>query len=183
MKIQKYADIRDQLQTGDKLLCAGVNLVSRRIEAITDSPYSHIAGVWVTHGRVMEFEAISQGATLRPLSLMAHEGYKYISVHRIGAAFTPQFNGDKYVTAMLDLLGKEYGYSTINKIWWKERLKIPAVMVDDPGITSVICSQYQSLGDQAAGIDPSDKPAQLTYPSDFMEGRCKYYGEVFRFKF
>ncbi|MBK9162160.1 MAG: hypothetical protein IPM27_11545 [Nitrosomonadales bacterium] len=43
MPVVDYHDIRDELRNGDLLFCSGNKPVSRAVQAVTNSPYSHVA--------------------------------------------------------------------------------------------------------------------------------------------
>lgn len=76
LPIRYYNDIRNELQTGDILLCSGESLCSQLIRKSTGSCWSHVAMVLRLEeiGRVMLLESIEdQGIRIVPLSNYVHD--------------------------------------------------------------------------------------------------------------
>src|SRR6266702_2625252 len=48
MKQATYEEIRPLLQTGDAFFCSGSSAISKAIEFVTRSPWSHVAAVYRT---------------------------------------------------------------------------------------------------------------------------------------
>src|SRR5690242_11711754 len=63
-----YRDTRSEMRTGDLLLFSGTSLLSRLIEGVTVSTYSHVALVVNMDGRLLVFQADPGGVMVRPAS-------------------------------------------------------------------------------------------------------------------
>ncbi len=71
MKVVNYATLRETLKSGDLFFASGDYLVSKAIEKMTDSPWSHVGIVFVLPqiDRVLLLESVEDmGVRLAPLS-------------------------------------------------------------------------------------------------------------------
>ena len=71
MKVVNYATLRETLKSGDLFFASGDYLVSKAIEKVTDSPWSHVGIVFVLPqiDRVLLLESVEDmGVRLAPLS-------------------------------------------------------------------------------------------------------------------
>jgi hypothetical protein len=71
MPVRPYAEIRDEIRSGDLLLCQGRDLFSRLIQWATKSPWSHIAIAFEVQSvnRIVVVEAVEKiGVRCVPLS-------------------------------------------------------------------------------------------------------------------
>lgn len=184
MDIEKYEAVRDSLETGDLLLCAGTDIIAAGIKAVTGSPYSHVAIVRRDMDRVMVMEAVREGVVYRPASFLAGHNYDHVAVYRVRPDYLchGRFDVDKQIAALLDDLGRGYAFKQIGKIWWTERLGLPATHGVGEHLDTHICSGYASKGDRAGGQDPRpDKPDSLTYPRDCAETPYRFHARSFKF--
>lgn len=182
--LARYADIRDSLETGDLLLCAGTDIIAAGIKAVTGSTYSHVAIVRRDMERVMVLEAVREGVVYRPASFLAAHNYDHIAVYRVRPDYLchGHFDVDKQIAALLDDLGRGYAFKQIGKIWWTERLGLPVTLGGDEHLDTSICSGYASKGDRAGGQDPRPgKPDSFTYPGEFTEVPYRFHACSFIF--
>ena len=66
--VQRYDEVRDTIRTGDVLLYRGTLWISRLIEKVTRSEYSHSGLTAWWDGRLMVLEASRRGVVATPLS-------------------------------------------------------------------------------------------------------------------
>jgi hypothetical protein len=82
-----YADLRNELRTGDLLLCAGTGWFSQMIQAATDSVWSHVAFVV----RLEVIDRIMVLESLEPVGVRTVPLSKYLSRVRLGVLPDPRY--------------------------------------------------------------------------------------------
>lgn len=182
----EYTTIRDELRTGDLLLCAGTSVMSRLIQRATGSCWSHVAIIVRVEeiDRVIVLESVeSIGVRAVPLSRYVgdarppqrgYDGEVMIARHAGVEHLT-----DERMRAMArfaaDALGRRYDNAEILRI--AERIVhgrfFPhpdeeggdALQRDD----AFICSEYVWECLRAAGIDVRHDPRGFIAPCDFAD--------------
>lgn len=152
-----YASARSEITTGDILLCSGDYPVSKIIQKVSKSKFSHVGLLFRWMERIMLMESMeSYGVRIVPLSHYfydyknsgdAYEGKLYLARHKQVKDLTTSG-----IEAMLkrgaDLSGKQYDKEEILKI-------LAGLVIDD--IRSVpndryICSEFVQECYKQAGI-------------------------------
>lgn len=136
--MNKYNDIRLNIQTGDIVLWHGEGMMSNIINKTDKSYYNHIGiAVWI-EDRLATLDMWNGGLVLVPMSLRA-KSYTDICIIR------PQFNLhtiEESVSKMLDMWEThfEYDYWTLLRIWVKKKTKIDLTFLGRED--KFICSEF-----------------------------------------
>lgn len=178
--MESYAKYRSEIRTGDILLFSGNGLISRGIQAITGSPWSHVAIVLEVplYDFVCCFESTTlseipdlmtgapvKGVQLVPLSqrLETYDG-ESIAWRRIDGRRTPamiaaalavrrEFAGRPYEKNQLELLRSALDTITLRQ--------------NQPDTSSVFCSELAAVLWQRMGWLDECHPANEFTPADF----------------
>ncbi|WP_347549004.1 YiiX/YebB-like N1pC/P60 family cysteine hydrolase [Pseudalkalibacillus hwajinpoensis] len=169
LDVKNYQHIRNHIQTGDLLLCSGSYPVSKIIQKVSNSHFSHVALLFRWVDRIMLFESVeSYGVRMVPLSHYfndyrnsgsAYVGDLYLSRHAKVQHLTSSKLNDM-LRRGADLTGKMYDIEEILKI-------LASVVIDD--LKSIpndryICSEFIQECFQKAGISFSDDGRGFIYP-------------------
>ncbi len=180
-KPKDYATVRDDIRSGDILLCAGTNTVSKMIQGATESCWSHVAFILRLDGiqRIMVLESLmSVGVRTVPLSHYIrnfkgkNEGYSGKLLIARHSQFETVVNQDK-LRAMSQFAVDRFGYPydhdemtrilsriVASKLGMKPKKKTP----DD---REYICSEYAYECYKSIGIKiPVNKHGFIS-PADF----------------
>lgn len=105
-----YQAIRDQIQTGDILLFRGRRRLSRVIEWISRSPYSHVAFLTKWDGRIVAMQADLRGVEVIPASMLVCQYAGKVEWWRLGEEHRRRFDERDFLNRALTLIGIKYGY-------------------------------------------------------------------------
>ncbi|WLR61045.1 YiiX/YebB-like N1pC/P60 family cysteine hydrolase [Guptibacillus hwajinpoensis] len=169
LTVKNYLSARNDIQTGDLLLCSGSYPVSKIIQNVSKSQFSHVALLFRWMDRIMMLESVeSYGVRIVPLSHYfqdyrnsghPYKGKLYLARHSL----TKNLDESRR-NAMLrrgaDLTGKLYDIEEILKI-------LASVVIGD--LESIpndkyICSEFIQECFQKAGISFSDDGRGFIYP-------------------
>jgi hypothetical protein len=169
LTVKNYQSVRSAIQTGDLLLCSGSYPVSKIIQNVSNSKFSHVALLFHWMDRIMLLESVeSFGVRMVPLSHyfndyrnsgQPYKGKLYLIRHTQVESLD-----DIKRNAMLkrgaDLTGKFYDIEEILKI-------LASVVIDD--LESIpnnkyICSEFIQECYQKAGISFQDDGRGFIYP-------------------
>jgi uncharacterized protein YycO len=149
-------DLRSQLQSGDLFFTSGNYMISRAIQKVTDSPWSHVGIIFKLDDidRVLLLESVeSKGVRFAPLS-------KYLSDYKKKKPYRGQMVLAKCSAATqeviaeiaksgIDRLTKPYDQDEIGKILARVTLGIGKYKRDD----EYICSELVHECYQKAGVE------------------------------
>lgn len=173
MKVVNYATLRETLKSGDLFFASGDYLVSKAIEKMTDSPWSHVGIVFVLPqiDRVLLLESVEDmGVRLAPLS-------KYLSDYDdIGKPYK-----GRVVLARYDALSKSaveqvaaFGLNELTHPYDKEEIaRILARIALGKGKSKkdreYICSELVYACFNNAGISIAYNPKGFISPEDVWQ--------------
>ncbi len=177
-----YSDLRGDIDSFDILLFEGTGFISRAIQVLTDSPYSHVAlamrlDQW---DQVLCFESttlssvpdLQTGAKVKGVQLVqlsdrlrSYDGNVYFrkihgprspTMKRAGANVMRDFQGVPYEENQLELLS-----SALDKT---------GLLTNQPDASSVFCSEIATIMHRRVGIQRStmDPPNEST-PADYAK--------------
>jgi len=182
VEVVDYETLRPEIRSGDLLLCSGSAVISRLIQQVTGSVWSHVAFVIRLDSldRVMVLESVeSAGVRTIPMSHYVRrytpEGKGYpgrlvLARHRRVEQLTPRLLNEMSRFAV-DRFGSPYDR--------QEMLRIVARIVQQPlGLDEelarrdgeYICSEYAWECYKAIGIEIEYDPRGFVAPKDFA--RC-----------
>ncbi len=174
-----YAEHRSEMRTGDILLFSGNGLISRGIQAITGSPWSHVALVLEVplYDFVCCFESTTlsdipdlttgapvKGVQLVPLSqrLDTYDGDK-IAWRRVEARRTPAMIAAALAVRQ-EFAGRPYEENQLELI--RSALDTFTLKQNQPDASSVFCSELAAILWQRMGWMKPLSPNEFT-PADF----------------
>jgi hypothetical protein len=175
----RYDDARPEIKNGDILLCSGNYKISKLIQKVTDSPWSHVAFVLRLDqiDRIMVLESIEgRGVRTIPLSEYVHNfegsgtGYdgRFCLARHNGMVKVTNATLKTMMEFAADLLGRSYDNEEIERILTRivgHKLGMPAHELkrnDD-----YICSEYVYECYQRLGIDIACHQAGFIAPANF----------------
>jgi Permuted papain-like amidase enzyme, YaeF/YiiX, C92 family len=176
-----YKEIRDQIHSGDILLCSGASPMSEMIQLSTESVWSHVGFVLrleVIH-RIFVLESVeSVGVWAVPLSnyMLNYLGTGQPYQGRVFLARDPRFEAlsREYLIAFsqyaVDLVGHLYDKKEIMGIALRitaEKLGRP--LPPRPSDKAFICSEYVEMCYQSVGLPTPRKSLSYVAPRDFAE--------------
>ncbi len=169
LPVENYHSVRGNIQTGDLLLCNGSYPVSKIIQKVSNSRFSHVALLFRWVDRIMLLESVeSYGVRMVPLSHY-FEDYRNSGLPYRGSLFLARHSiakdlDENKMNAMLrrgaDLTGKLYDIQEILKI-------LASVVIDD--LKSIpndkyICSEFIQECYRKAGLSFPDDGRGFIYP-------------------
>lgn len=173
-----YNDLRNDIKSGDLLLCSGTTPFSRLIQDATKSPWSHVAFVLRLDiiDRIMVLESVeSIGVRTVPLSSYVNDyngtgqGYPgQLLIARHNAMQQKNIiNLSKFAT---NLLGHSYDTNEIIRI--ASRISLQAIGLnnstqDSPPQNTFICSEYAYVCFNSVGVKINYDPKGFIAPADF----------------
>jgi hypothetical protein len=183
---KQYQALRQEIRTGDILLFRGKKTLSRVIERLSDSPYSHIAVLARWNDRVLAFQSDLRGVEVLPASRIVYEYDGCVDWW----ALKPELRDNVFVEerlfdTALTLLGLKYGYWRLMTLAFRILLG-RALNPKDAHATpdTLFCSQFVSLCYRMASGDVLDVNREVndesTSPADFarsgfFEPVCQLY--------
>lgn len=170
MDSEAYLTVRDSIKTGYYGLCVGSNLLSKTIQAVTDSEYSHAFTFWRTHGRVMIIEATGAGVVLMPASNLFERGYKRIDVFKA----PDPVNGQAVIGRLLKSVGNKYDLLQDWRI--AVRKFLPKLGMLSGANDRDICSEVTVYGQWAGGSEMlKDSDGSYVTPADLGKVGIKLF--------
>lgn len=180
VKNLNYSEFRDNINSGDILLCSGNSLISNIIKKATSSRWSHVAFIIKLEiiDRIMVLESVeSLGVRAIPLSNYvnnyngSNKGYD----GKVLIARHSEFKQEKMVELSryaVDLLGSPYHPEEFFEIAARigERafhIKAHNIPKDIKPKKSFICSEYAAECYQSVGINIPYNPSGFIAPADF----------------
>jgi len=178
--VKSYAELRQEIRSGDILLCSGTSIFSNLIQQATQSVWSHVAFILRLDviDRIMILESV-ESIGVRAVTLSsyvqdydgtgkAYPGHLMIARHK-------HFNQDhisnlsKYA---VDLLGHPYNKQEILRIAARISMNNTNVspQLDTLKQPEFICSEYAYTCFQSVGIHINYDPKGFIAPADFA--RC-----------
>lgn len=179
-KISLYSDIRNQIKSGDILLCSGKSIFSKLIQGATNSPYSHVAFILRVDSidRILVLESV-ESIGVRTVTLRSYlndyngtgnpyDGSIMIARH----AKLDQKNIPNLSQYGMDRLGYPYNSEEIAEI--AARIALKGLFNKDSNLPvnpkSFICSEYAYDCYKSVGIEINyDKSQGFIYPADFAK--------------
>jgi hypothetical protein len=165
----KYQDIRDQIKTGDILLFSGRRWLSRVIEGISRSKYSHVAFLTRWEGRIIAMQADLRGVEVIPASMLVCRYEGNVEWWRLADAHRHAFDGRDFLDRALSLIGIKYGYLSL--LWLGIRIMLGLSVYrkfSHLRPSTLYCSQFVSYCYKNEGMDINAKAGvDGTSPSDF----------------
>ncbi len=169
LPVKNYQTVRDDIQTGDLLLCSGSYPVSRIIQKVSKSRFSHVALLFQWVDRIMMLESVeSYGVRMVPLSHyfndyrnsgLPYNGELYLVRHSL-VKDLDQIKRNAMLRRGADLTGKLYDIEEILKI-------LASVVIDE--LESIpndkyICSEFIRECYQKAGLSFPDDGRGFIFP-------------------
>lgn len=180
LSIQKYQQIRHEVQSGDILLCSGNSLFSNMIQKATRSAWSHVAFILRLDviDRIMVLESVeSIGVRTVPLSNYVNDynatgsGYPGRLLLARHSEFEEK-NIIKLSKFATDLLGYPYGTEEILRIAARISMNSMGFKYKKPELIpnrEFICSEYVHICFQSIGIDIEHDTQGFISPADFAK--------------
>jgi len=178
--LQPYAAIREEIHSGDLLLCQGRSPMSRMIQAATHSPWSHVGVLWRLTGvdRILVLESVeSIGVRAVPVSQYVtdynHTGKAYPGVVCIGrhSAFPSEVLPQVlFAQDVIDLLGTNYDRQEIVAIALRivaHKLGLPPQPVRHNAL--LICSEFAQIPFARLGIQIQGDARGFITPQNWAE--------------
>lgn len=157
----KYDDIRNQIQTGDLLLCDGNGIVSEIIESATEGRFSHVAVFfWLGEGLFIAEEWQGVGFQIMPASqkISMVDGKCYWGVAPAVVRENPFGVTDCIDTYRVTPKLQPYGYGTLAEVLLAHQLGVDI----SPDSVQAVCSVFAQQCWERCGYvfetlaDPSD---------------------------
>ena len=178
---RQYHELRNEIKSGDILLCSGRATFSNMIKEATQSVWSHVAFILRLDAinRIMVLESVeSIGVRVIPLSNYifdyngtgkGYDGKLMLARHR-------DFQSKNLINlskTAIDLLGYPYNTQEIVKI--AARISMNTIGIQNPKQDAkpdraFICSEYAYICFHSIGIDIDYNPLGFISPTDFA--RC-----------
>jgi hypothetical protein len=162
-----YVEARSRFLDGDTILFRGKSAISRIIEWVTDSPYSHAGLVFWWDDRLMVLEASSHGVAALPLSgkVAAYDG----KCEWWRCTFE-NLNRAKMKVAARSELGKDYAYWGLIRAIRRFVASIKGTSDPWKPPDKFQCTQYWSYVHRVGGFDvQTTVPDVFTAPLDIAK--------------
>jgi hypothetical protein len=165
--LSRYEDIREEIRTGDLLLCAGNYPLSRIIEHFSDSMFSHVGLLYCWNGRVLVFESVEDdGVRLVPLSQYvrdyensgaAYDGRLFVGRHD---AALESAQVDALLGRAADELNRRYDKDELLAILARITIGLGRHVDDD----AYICSEYVDRCFREVGVSFHRDASDYIFP-------------------
>lgn len=188
MKQSSYELIRPQLQMGDAFFCSGNSTISKAIEFVTHSPWSHVACVyragdsddlvqWIESTQMRGYTGVSITRASERIAEYAGEGGRVVWAP-IRADLRARSDWPKWQAWMLSMDHKPYDYRQMLRMIFEPFAHVPIVgevLTNHEQMNSEYCSELKTLGEKLIGIVGLSVNAAGTSPADAY--RFAIYGE------
>lgn len=178
---KRYHQLRQEIKSGDILLCSGSAPFSNMIKAATQSVWSHVAFILRLDAinRIMVLESVeSIGVRVVPLSnyVFDYNGTRTGYPGRLMLARHQDLQAKNIVNlskTAIDLLG--YPYHTEEIVRISARISMNMIGISEPSpdappTREFICSEYAYICFQSIGVTIDYNPLGFISPADFA--RC-----------
>lgn len=178
LPIKRYRELRQNIRSGDILLCSGNTAFSHMIQQATQSVWSHVAFILRVDAidRIMVLESVeSIGVRAVPLSHYVYD-YNSSGVGYPGKLLLARHRDLQTKNILnlsqtaVDLLGHPYDTEEIVRIATRigmNTLGIKDSTQDAPPQHEFICSEYAYICFQSIGIHINYNPLGFISPADF----------------
>jgi hypothetical protein len=150
--------MRNEIKTGDLILFRGTRLLSGVIEALSDSPYSHIAILAWWRNRVVAFQADLRGVEILPASKLVCKYTGRVDWWALRPSLRQgTFRDQLFFDSAITLLGLRYAYFKLIRLAFRILLG-RTLRPSDAHATpdSLFCSEFVSLCYRKASADVID---------------------------
>lgn len=165
----RFEDIAQEIQTADLFFASGNYAISRMIEKVSDSIFSHVGFISVWQERIILFESVEdEGVHALPLLQYVNnyeDSGKPYDGRLFMARFTPAITENQAIPILekgVDLLNRKYNKEEIAEILGRISLGIGEYK--DNG--SYICSEYVDICFQDAGIQFPTATGGFIFPEN-----------------
>jgi hypothetical protein len=164
-----YQSIRSQIRTGDILLFRGRRRLSKVIEWISRSPYSHVAFLTWWDGRVIAMQSDLRGVEVIPASMLVCQYQGKVEWWRLADQHREGFDQRDFLDRALTLVGIKYGYFALIGVALRMLLGMSVVRrLSRVRPSTLFCSSFVSYCYQNEKISINAKAgAGGTSPADF----------------
>jgi hypothetical protein len=164
-----YQSIRKQIRTGDILLFKGRRLLSKVIEGISRSPYSHVAFLTWWDGRVIALQSDLRGVEVIPASMLVCQYQGKVEWWRLADEHREGFDERDFLDRALTLIGIRYGYFALIGVAIRTLLGMSVVRrLSHVRPSTLFCSSFVSYCYENEKIAINAKAgAGGTSPADF----------------
>lgn len=167
LPVQRYLDVRGQIQNLDLLFAAGNYPISRMIEYVTNSMFSHVAFVFHWNSRVLLFESVEdKGVRIGPLSQYVSDyensgsGYNgRLFIARYDTVYDPNKCAEMLGDAA-DLLNRKYDQEEIARILARITMRLG----NHSDNNTYICSEFVDVCFQHLNIIFPRDPNGFIFP-------------------
>lgn len=178
--VKTYEVLRDELRSGDMLLCSGTAFFASLIKKATKSVWSHVAFILRLDivDRIMVLESVeSIGVRTIPLSAYAHN---YNGTHhgypgRVLIARCAQFEPEHISTLSklaIDFLGHPYDSKEILRIATRIMVRATGISLPQEVLKqgdAYTCSEYAYMCYESVGVHIDHEPDGFVMPADFAK--------------
>ena len=178
--LRNYRETRSEMRTGDLLLFSGTSFLSRLIEGVTRSPYSHVAMVASMDGRLLTFQADPGGVVVEPASKVVCRYNGMVDWWAMDDAARSRLRERDAVDTALTLLGLRYGYFRSIMLGLRKLFGASLTQQDSPLLPqSLFCSEFVSMCLRNGGLDVAEQVSdEATTPYDIVSShlftkRCR----------
>jgi hypothetical protein len=175
-----YGEMRSEMRSGDLLLFSGTSLLSRMVETVTRSTYSHVALVANMDGRLLAFQADPGGVVVQPASKVVCRYDGKVDWWSMDDAVRGRLRERDMVDTALTLLGLRYGYLGSIVLGLRKLFGARLGSQDSNLLPrSLFCSEFVSMCLRNGGVDVVDSINDLsTTPNDIVSShhftkRCR----------
>jgi len=166
--LESYSNIRSEIREGDLFFTSGKYVVSKAIQEVSSSIFSHVGVVLFWKDRVMLAEAVEDdGVRMIPLSHYVHDyensGKKYKGDLYLARLKNTTFNENKINAIgekLFGILNKSYDKDAMVKI----AIRITLGWAKDDSDDEFICSELVDYIMTAANIQFPRDPKGFIYP-------------------
>ena len=165
-----YRDTRAEMRTGDLLLFSGTSWLSRVIEGVTVSTYSHVALVVNMDGRLLVFQADPGGVVVQPASKVVCRYDGKVDWWSMNDDVRSRLRERDTIDTALTLLGLRYGYGRSIVLGLRKLFGRTLGCTDSNLLPrSLFCSEFVSMCLRNGGVDVVDGINDLsTTPNDIV---------------
>jgi hypothetical protein len=171
--LRNYRDTRGEMRTGDLLLFSGTSWLSRMIEGVTRSSYSHVALVANMDGRLLAFQADPGGVVVQPASKVVCRYNGMVDWWSLDDGPRTRLRERDAIDTALTLLGLRYGYLSSVVLGLRKLLRSRLCRDDSPLLPrAMFCSEFVSMCLRNGGVDVNAELNDLsTTPNDIVSSR------------
>lgn len=188
MEQSTYEKIRPLLKIGDAFFCSGNSTISKAIEFVTHSPWSHVASVyrtddpddliqWIEATTLRGYTGVSITRASERVIEYAGEGGKVVWAP-IRQDLRDRTDWKKWQEWMLSMNHRPYDYHQMLRMVFEPFANLPIigeVLTNHEQMNREYCSELKTLAEKIVGIVGPQVNASETSPADCY--KFKIYGE------